>query len=173
MINLSSLLIGSVCGGLFILALAALGGWLIYTTFKDRQKAAASKNWPSVNAQITLSEVRESQSRDSEGDLQTSYYPYVQYTYQIGGVVYQGDKITFGARKMYYSTKKAAAALASYPLGAQVKAFYNPTNLQEAVLEQRSVGSNLMLIFGILLLLAAGCGVCILLGSVISNLASG
>ncbi len=155
------------------MALAALGGWLIYTTIKDRQKAAASKNWPSVNAQITLSEVRESQSQDSEGDLRTSYYPYVQYTYQIGGVLYQGDKITFGARKMVYSAKKAAAALASYPLGAQVKAFYNPENPKEAVLEQRSVGSNLMLIFGVFLLMTAVCALCVGLGSIISNLASG
>ncbi len=170
--NLFSTLVGPLCGGIFFLVFGALGVWLVITSRKQSQKAAASQGWPSAVAQITLSGVRQGRSHDSEGDLQISYYPYVQYTYQVAGTSYQGDKITFGARKTYSSSAKAAAELARYSLGAQVRVFYNPENPSEAVLEQRAVGSNFMLIFGILALLIALCSVCLVIWSLISNFVS-
>ncbi len=161
-----------LCGGFFFLVFGGLGVWLIVSSRKQRQQVAASQNWPTTVAQITLAEVRESSQTDSEGDIQRYYYPQVKYTYQVGGIMYQGDKLTFGAKRGYASLKKANEEIARYPLGTQVQVYYNPEKPQEAVLEQRAVGSNFMLIFGIIALVIALCSLCGLLGSLISNLAS-
>lgn len=139
---------------------------------KQQQKVAASQNWPSVPAQITLAEVRERVSRDEEGNPERSYSLHVEYSYQVAGVTYQGDKITFGARKGYSSLQKAKDEIAPYPVDAQVRAVYNPENPKEAVLQQRAVGTNFMLIFGIIALLIALCSLCGVIWSLIGNLVS-
>ncbi|MCX8062707.1 MAG: DUF3592 domain-containing protein, partial [Anaerolineales bacterium] len=87
-------------------------------------------------------------------------------------VTYQGDKLTLGAKRGYSSPRKANEEIARYPVGAQVNVYYNPENPMEAALERRAVGSNFMLIFGIIALLIALCSLCGLIGSLISNLAS-
>lgn len=167
-----SILFALLCGGFFFLVFGGLGVWLIVNSRKQRQKVEASRNWPTTVAQITLAEVREKSEYDSEGDTRRYYYPHVEYTYQVAGITYQGNQLTFGAKRGYSSPKKANEEIARYPVGAQVRAYYNPANPQEAVLEQRAVGSNFMLIFGIIALLIALCSLCGLLGSLISNLAS-
>jgi len=167
-----SVLFSVLCGGFFFLVFGGLGVWLMIASRKQQQKVAASQNWPTVLAQITLAEVRESRSTDSEGDIQRSYYPHIEYTYQVNGVTYHGDQIAFGARRGYASPKKANEEIARYPVGAQVRAYYNPENPKEAVLRQQATGTNFMLIFGIIALLIALCSLCGLLWSVISNLVS-
>ncbi|RCK72143.1 MAG: hypothetical protein ANABAC_2124 [Anaerolineae bacterium] len=166
------ILFALLCGGFFCLIFGVLGVWLVITSRKERQKAAASQNWPSVPAQINLAEVRERSSLDDEGDVRRTYYAHVEYSYQVGGVTYQGDKIAFGARKEYSSPKKPREEIARYPVGAQVRVYYNPENPKEAVLEHHVVGGNFMLIFGILALLIALCSLCVLIGSLISNIVS-
>lgn len=161
-----------LCGGFLFLIFGGLGLWLVLASRKQRQKVAASQNWPSVLAQITHAQVREDSSLDEEGDIQRSYYPHVQYSYQVAGVTYQGDRITFGARRGYSSPQKANKEIAPYPVGAQVRAYYNPENPKEAVLQQRAVGTNFMLIFGIIALLIALCSLCGVIWSVISNFVS-
>jgi hypothetical protein len=167
-----SVLFSLLCGGFFFLVFGGLGVWLMIASRKQREKVAESQNWPTVLAQITLAEVRESRSADSEGDIQRSYYPHVEYSYQVAGMTYQGDKINLGARRGYSSPQKANEEIARYPVGAQVRAYYNPKNPKEAVLQQRAVGTNFMMIFGIIALLIALCSLCGLLWSVISNLVS-
>lgn len=73
-----SVLFSLLRGGFFFLVFGGLGLWLVIASRKQQQKVAASQNWPSVSAQITLAEVRESVSRDEEGNLQRSYYPHVE-----------------------------------------------------------------------------------------------
>ena len=96
-----------LCGGFFFLVFGGLGFWLMIASRKQREKVAASQNWPTVLAQITLAEVRDSSSVDEEGDIQRSYYPHVEYSYQVAGMTYQGDKINLGARRGYSSPQKA------------------------------------------------------------------
>ncbi|MCX8063209.1 MAG: DUF3592 domain-containing protein, partial [Anaerolineales bacterium] len=92
-----------LCGGLFFLVFGVLGVWLIITSRKQRQKVEASQNWPTTIAQITLAEVRQRSEYDSDGDIRRYYYPHVEYTYQVSGIAYQGDKLTFGAQRGYSS----------------------------------------------------------------------
>ncbi|GAB4476166.1 MAG: hypothetical protein Kow0088_13790 [Anaerolineales bacterium] len=161
-----------ICGGFFCLVFGGVGVGLIIYSYKQRQKAAASLNWPAVEAQIVLAEVRESSDMDDEGEIRRTFYPHVEYRYQVAGVTYQGKMITFGARRGFSSPKNAQKEIAAYPVGAQVKAYYNPQNPQEAVLEQRAVGSKFLLIFGIIATLIALCVLCGILWSLIGRIVS-
>jgi len=62
-------------------------------------------------------------------------YPVVQYSYQIGGQLYQGSKIAPG---MEVGGTGAGKVVNRYPAGAQVMVFYNPQNPSEAVLETKA-----------------------------------
>ncbi|MCS6906974.1 MAG: DUF3592 domain-containing protein [Anaerolineales bacterium] len=161
-----------LCGGFFFLVFGGLGIWLIASSRKQRQKLERSQNWPTTIAEIILAEVRERSQYDNEGDTRRYYYPHVEYRYQVAGVTYQGDALTLGARVGYPSPARARQELARYPVGAQVRAYFNPEDPKEAVLELRTTGSNFMLIFGILALLIGLCSLCGVLGSLISNLGS-
>ena len=86
----------------------------------------------------------------------------------MAGQEYKGDKITFGFTQGYGRYAKAQAALASYPLGAQVNVYYDPANPADAVLERKAGGNTLAMVLGIILLaisLCLGCPVLVMVGS--------
>lgn len=166
------LLAALLCGGFFCLVFGGLGIGLILYSRKQHQKAAASQNWPVVDAQIVLAEVREQRDLDAEGDLRQTYYPHVEYTYQVAGITYQGKTIAFGGRKGFSSPRNAEKEIAAYPVGARVKAYYNPQNPKEAVLEQRAVGTNFLQIVGAIALLIALCLLCGIVWRLVGYLAS-
>ena len=150
-------LIGFLCGGFLILLFAGVGGFLIYKSFRDRNKAEISQSWPSTPGQITEARVDRSRRTDSEGDVDYSYAPAIEYTYQVGGQEYSGHNITFGFRKSSSSHAKAEAALARFPIGGQVTVYYDPNNPGEAVLERKAGGSTLSLVLGIVFLVISLC----------------
>ncbi|MBU2611188.1 MAG: DUF3592 domain-containing protein [Chloroflexi bacterium] len=141
---------------------------MLIKSFKDRKKAEASQGWPTTQGRIIEARVSESTSTDSDGDERTSYSPKVEYTYNVAGQEYKGDKITFGFTQGYGRYAKAQAALASYPLGAQVNVYYDPANPADAVLERKAGGNTLAMVLGIILLaisLCLGCPVLVMVGS--------
>jgi len=161
-------LIGFCCGGIFILAFAGAGVFLLVKSFKDRKKAEARQGWPATQGQIIASRISESTSTDSDSDRSTSYSPAVEYTYNVAGQEYKGNKITFGFTQGYGRYAKAQAALARYPLGAQVTVYYDPANPADAVLERKAGGSTVSLVLGIIFILVSlclGCPVIVMIGS--------
>ncbi|MBA4379859.1 MAG: hypothetical protein C0393_04105 [Anaerolinea sp.] len=166
--NLIFQLIGFCCGGIFILAFAGAGVFLLIKSFKDRKKAEASQGWPATQGQIIEARIAESTSTDSDGDTSTSYSPAVEYTYSVAGQEYKGNKITFGFTQGYGNYAKAQAALARYTLGAQVTVYYDPANPADAVLERKAGGSTISLVLGIIFILISlclGCPVIVMLVS--------
>jgi hypothetical protein len=166
--NLIFQLFGLFCGGIFILAFAGAGVFLLVKSFKDRKKAEASQGWPTTQGQIIAARISESTSTDSDGDRSTSYSPAVEYTYNVAGQEYKGNKVAFGFTQGYGRYAKAQAALARYPLGAQVTVFYDPANPADAVLERKAGGSTISLVMGIIFILVSlclGCPVIVMIGS--------
>jgi hypothetical protein len=172
MVNLSATLIGIICGGGIILLFFAIGAFLLYNSFKGRQKAGESQRWPNTGGQITEARVTRSMHTDSDGDTSYSYEPHVRYTYQVGGREYFGEKITFGFKQTYSSESKALNVLARFPLGGQVNVFYNPANPEDAVLERTAGGSNISLVIGIVFILISLCIGCPLVGGLLYNVLS-
>ena len=138
--------------GLFAFVLGALLLWL---GWRGQQKMKASMAWPYVLGKVVAASVRQVVER---GDAQTrditNYVPFVQYEYQVGGQNYQGNRLAF-QEKGYNSHKKAFKLVAAYPAGNPVSVYYDPANPQNAVLERKAHGNNILLVVGGILVLAA------------------
>ncbi len=104
-------LFGLLCVGIIVLVFAGGGIFLIVKSFRDRTKAEASQGWPSTLGQIAAARVNRSTRTDSEGDMDYSYTPAVQYTYQVGGQEYNGRNIIFGFQQSFGSQASFCAAV--------------------------------------------------------------
>ena len=168
--NLFPMLLALLCGGIFILALGALGIFLIFYSIRSRKKAEASQAWPSTMGRIVAAEVKRSVSTDDDDRTRYSYYPSVQYEYSVGSQTYTGKRIAFGGVTGYSSESRAAADLAHFPQGSQVAVYYNPEKPGEAVLERKAGGFAWGMVVGIICLLLGACIACPLLVGVVNNL---
>jgi len=122
------IIILSFCGTLFIFDAIFLG--MIFFT---RRKVAQASSWPSTMGTVVFSNIE--WRRGSKGG--SVAYPVVQYTYQVIGQAYQGDKIMPGPE---VGGSGAHKVVARYPMGAQVMVYYNPENPSEALLERGMPG---------------------------------
>ncbi|MGD8569916.1 MAG: DUF3592 domain-containing protein [Gammaproteobacteria bacterium] len=133
--------------GLFIAAglLATLWGWLIIA------RARKTQQWPSVEGTI------EESFMDNK-----ELFPRISYSYAIDGQAYKRSMEFPG--DVTPSQEFARSYLEKYPLGSQVKVYYNPENPDVTTLEPGvgkgdwlvlAIGLG-MLIFGVLLVLAGG-----------------
>jgi len=170
--DLFPLIFALLCGGIFVLALAALGIFLIAFSLRSRRKAAASQSWPVTHGQITKAEVKQSASTDDDGRTTYAYYPAVEYAYQIGEQTYTGKRMSFGGVVAYGSRSKAEANLARFPVGGQVAVYYNPEKPSEAVLEQKAGGFAWGMIVGAICLVLGACIACPLLMGIVTRLLS-
>jgi hypothetical protein len=163
--------LGLGCGGLFFLAFLVVGILLVAGNVRARKRADASQTWPSTTGRILLSEIRISQTRDDDGNLQApSFYPYVEYDYILNGQVYKSHKLGFGGHEMFTTHELAAAKLAPYPVGANVQLFFNPQKPDDSVLERVAPKSKAGLVVGIIMLALGACGGLGILVSLIMNL---
>lgn len=169
MSNVVPLGMALLCGGIFIVAVGAVGVFLVVYALRSRQKAAASQTWPSVQGYIIQSEVRQTTSTDDNGRVRVAYYPAIAYDYEVAGQTYTGKQIAFGGVRGESSPERARAVLARYPGGAGVTVVYNPEKPSEAVLERAAGEAKLALIGGIICLALAVCIACPLAIGVLRN----
>ena len=162
MSSMTGVILGALCGVVFILGFIGVGIFLIYRSVQSRKRAEASQGWPSTVGQISEARVAHSVHTDTDGDSSDSYTPYVTYTYQVAGQEYTGRDVTFGFKQGYSNASKAQAVVGKYPLGAQVSVYYDPADPQKAVLERQAGGFGIGLALGIIFLVVGsclGCGV--------------
>ncbi len=150
---------GLICMGLFILVFIGGGGYLIYRSIQDRKKAKASLSWPSTTGRVIESRVIESRSTDSDGDISTTYKPYIRYEYQVVGATFTSDKLSIGPAVSTSNYRKSEEKVRRMPPGTPVTVFYNPDDPIDAVLEQRS-NAGLMLTIGIIFAVVGLCFLC-------------
>lgn len=121
-----------------------------------QRRMNAVQSWASAMGTVSASYLE----RRSSGDSGTVNYPVVQYSYQVGGQMYQGAKIAPG---MEVGGTGAGKVVNRYPEGAQVMVFYDPNNPSDAVLEKKAPAQWLMwlllVVFDVML-----CGMAIAFG---------
>lgn len=117
--------------------------------FFMRRKMATVSQWPSTMGTVNASYLERRSS--SEGG--STNYPVVQYSYQLGGQMYQSTKLAPGPE---VGGSGAGKVVERYPAGAQVMVFYNPQNPAEAVLERKAPAQWLMW----LMLVIFDCALC-------------
>ena len=170
--DLFPVLIANLCGGIFVLALLALGIYLVVFSLRSKKKAEESQNWPSTPGTVTLAEVKRSINRDEDGNESYTYFPKVEYTYQVGGETLVGKRLAFGGILAQSNPATAQKTLERYPLGGQVPVYYDPEKPTDAVLERQVGGMKWGLIVGIICLVLSLCITCLLLFALIRNLTS-
>jgi hypothetical protein len=114
----------SICGSLFVFDAIFLG--IIFFT---RRKVAQASNWPSTLGTVLSSRV----VRRSSSDGGTTPYPVVDYSYQVSGQAYRGNRVMPGPEM---GGTGAGKVVDRYPEGAQVMVYFNPNNPSEALLER-------------------------------------
>ncbi|MBV6402849.1 MAG: hypothetical protein CNIPEHKO_03165 [Anaerolineales bacterium] len=124
--------------------------------FFTQRKMNAVQGWSSAMGTVLASYLE----RRRSGDSGSVNYPVVQYSYQVGGQMYQGAKIAPG---MEVGGTGAGKVVNRYPEGAQVIVFYDPNNPSDAVLEKKAHAQWLMwlllVVFDVML-----CGMAIAFG---------
>lgn len=117
--------------GIIGFVLLILNAVFLGILFFMRRKMAAVSQWPSAMGTVNTSYLE----RRSSGDSGSTNYPVVQYSYQVGGRMYQSTKLAPGPE---VGGSGAGKVVARYPSGAQVMVFYNPQNPSDAVLEKKA-----------------------------------
>src|ERR1017187_569998 len=106
----------------------AVGALLLWQGWSRQQKVKASMAWPYVPGRVMAASVRQVVER---GDAQTrdgtTYVPLVQYEYQVGSQIYQGNRFAF-RESSYSSHKKAFKVVDAFPAGHPVWVFFDPAN---------------------------------------------
>ncbi len=122
----SSVLSGLIVGLVFtIMGYAAYN----YITKPMEEEAKASESWPSVLGEITTSEIAR---YTSSGE--TMYSANIHYVYKVENKEYGGSNITSsdGSTSVQSFVKKD---LKKYPVGKQVKVYYDPLFPESSLLE--------------------------------------
>ena len=135
-------IIAAVVGlGLFLL------GWFQY------RKTLTSRTWPSVPGRLLAAKVEWETTRgDQDTADSTTFYPAIQYEYEVGSATFRGSMIAFD-RRGYQKRQTAEKALLGFPVGSSVQVFYDPARPGECVLERKSsTGLPLMVIGGVIVL---------------------
>lgn len=131
----------------FMPVFAVIGVLLtIFWGIPTARNAMESRNWPSADGRITISEVYK--NYDSEDDSIT-YGAKMTYNYTVNGMTYMNGTVAFGD----YSSSDpshASGIVSRYPVGKSVKVYYDPDDPKTSVLEPGAGWSSFMgLIVGI------------------------
>ena len=164
------LLFGLLCGGFFFLVTLAIGVGLIIFSRRSKKKADASLTWPSVLGKVLATSVRESITHDEDGRQTVSYYPEVEYTYEVNGQDFTSKRLSFGGLVTRKTRAEVVTHLTQYPVDSTLLVYHNPQNPREAVIERTSAGAKWALVVGVIISIIAACIGLVMLISLVRNL---
>ena len=131
------------------------GALFLWQGWRSQQKVKASMAWPYVPGRVSSASVRRVVDHgDAQTAESTSYFPLVNYEYQVGAQIYQGNRMAFHERG-YSSNKKAFAVVEGFPAGHPIWVFYDPANPQNAVIERAAKGNKFQFVLGAFLVIVA------------------
>jgi hypothetical protein len=128
------------------LAFGVLAAGITVKLVEAYQASLRSRTWMTTRGQITHSETV------WVGIRARSPRPEIHYTYEVGGMKYEGQRIVFEYRNLY-SREAVDQILKEYPVGATMPLYYDPNKPQDSTLRQTYVGLASGLIIGATLLL--------------------
>ena len=104
-----------------------LGLVLFAIYFPENRKGLLALEWPTTQAEMISFVPKGPYSRHRFERSIVWFYPEVRYEYQVNGIKYQSEALSFGV-PMHYRERK------SYEPGKIVPAYYNPNFPSESVL---------------------------------------
>jgi hypothetical protein len=114
--------------------LAAIGLFLVPVAIYRIAQAMQSSNWPTAPGVIRQSEyITVLVPRQRKGSLQ-EHVLQMSYDYEVNGQQYTGTRRTMMSATTL-SEQTARDIVAKYPVGSNVKVYYNPSNPSHCCLE--------------------------------------
>ena len=138
---------------LVILPFTLLGGFRLVQTTRE---AARSASWPAVDATVVESGLETSYSTDRFGVTVEQYSLAVTYLYRVDGREYRSERIASTPRRDG-NRRRVEVALAAYPRGAHVRAYYDPADPAQAYLRPGIEWGLTLMLAGLTLAMLAGC----------------
>ena len=118
-----------------ILVIVALGGCGLYMGslgVADWRAGVRSEGWSTVAGTVFESRV---QYTPGHGKVGPTYKPRISYRYKVGGLVYEGDRFSFGRATFGSGCQDAESIVGQHPVGSSVRVHYDPTNPDDSVLQ--------------------------------------
>lgn len=142
---------GTTMGNIALIALpmvVMVGAMILNAVLKVRR----ASSWAQAPGRIIRSQMAVRRPPEGNEIGTVVNVPAVTYSFSVGGVTYQGTRVSLGD----ISGKYAEEALARYPAGASVAVFYDPTDPSDCVLEREAPkgavkGCGLALLVAVLL----------------------
>lgn len=102
--------------------------------------SSAARSWPSVDGQIVNVAIRTYSSindRRSQSGRERSYFPQVTYQWMVGDRSFDGKRYSLGQEHPGYAERSEARDAAKrFPVGGDVKVYYDPADPASAVLDR-------------------------------------
>lgn len=105
-------------------------------------KVIKSRDWETTEGEIKSSDL---ETLSFSNDTNKSYKAGISYVYKVMGKQYVGTRVFFGDKIQSSFKGIALKIITEYPVGSKVNVYYNPRNIEEAVLEKR-VHSNIVVL---------------------------
>ncbi|MDX1944912.1 MAG: DUF3592 domain-containing protein [Pirellulaceae bacterium] len=148
MVRRSNSLIGQII--VTIIAVGVGGLFTFYLGLPMYFRAKASTEWPTVPGRIQVSEVKQTTEKGK-----TKYSASLQFSYDVKGKNYESAYIWPSGGYSSNSKTNHRAIVERYPVGKEVKVYYDPREPSFGVLEPGLTATNyIVLIAGALFFLA-------------------
>ncbi|SIQ18143.1 DUF3592 domain-containing protein [Aquipseudomonas alcaligenes] len=108
-------------------------GVMLYFGIQQALEMGDSREWPTTEGVITASRI-DRQLADSAYRSGYEYEVRVEYSYQVDGVRYQGNRLRIQPAE-YSSASSARRELMQYPVGGKVRVYYNPQQPERSLLK--------------------------------------
>lgn len=112
-----------------------LGLVFIVATLRERRQHETVGDWPTTSGTVIASVVQSHKPRPEQKTAAT-YTPLVTYTYRMGEQDYTSHNLDFLPLRSHVTAASAEAIVARYPVGSEVKVYYNPLGPQQAALDR-------------------------------------
>jgi len=124
---------GTTMGNIALIALpmvVMVGAMILNAVLKVRR----ASSWAQAPGRVIRSQMAVRRPREGNEIGTVVNVPAVTYSFSVGGVTYQGTRVSLGD----ISGKYAQVALARYPAGANVTVYYDPADPNDCVLEREA-----------------------------------
>lgn len=136
----------------------ALGLLIVWASFAGYRRGVRSEGWPMAAGRVVESRVVEETTWRGTGlGWHVEKASYVRYAFEVGGTTYRSSKIDYDGMHPAFGEQLSR----EYPVGREVRVFYDPEAPDDAVLfpGRPSAGRSLgMALMGCCLTLIGGFG---------------
>jgi hypothetical protein len=129
--NKKNMILAPLLGVVF----AAIGIPCIFHAYTERETGKKSESWPTVNGQVTQSEIGYTTGNDRTN------YPKITYAYSVDGKPYESQRVRFAAIGGR-DAGETNSVLNKFPVGSTPAVYYDPEDPAQSVLEPGACGRS-------------------------------